>query len=224
MEITYLGNSCFRIRGRDAGIVTDPFSPKYGYTMGRPNAAIVTLSENAGPDSEHHAYVDGVAGEPRIVSGPGEYEISNVLITGVRTYSGSPGQSGNGQGLRLNTVYVIEVDDFRVCHLGQLAGTLTADQVESIGSINVLMVPVGGGDTIGPNMATQVVSQLEPNIVIPMHYQIPGTRSDHLELVDRFMREIGAKNPAPVPKISLNAKSSIPTDIQVTVMEHKGKD
>jgi len=219
MEITYLGHSCFRVRGRDAAIVTDPFSPKYGYTMGRPSAGIVTVSQEGGPDRDDHAYVEGVAGEPHVVNGPGEYEISNLLINGVRTYAGA---GGNGGQLRLNTVYVIDVDELRVCHLGELAGILTAEQVESIGSINVLMVPVGGGETIGPNLAAQVVSQLEPNIVLPMHFRIQGTRSERLEPVDRFIREMGAKSLTPVPKISLNAKSSLPSDIQLTVMEHKG--
>ncbi|HEV3309896.1 MAG TPA: MBL fold metallo-hydrolase [Chloroflexota bacterium] len=221
MEITYVGHSCFRIRGRDATIITDPFSPKFGYTMGRPPAGIVTISQDDGPDRDDHAFAEGVAGEPQVINGPGEYEISNVLIYGVRTHSNGNGTAGNGAQLRLNTVYVIDVDEMRVCHLGELAKPLSAEQVEGIGSINVLMVPVGGGETIGPNQAAQVVSQLEPNIVIPMHYRIEGTRSERLEPVDRFMREMGAKSLTPVPKLSLNAKSGLASEIQVMVMEHK---
>lgn len=219
MDISYLGHSCFRIRGREAAIVTDPFSPRYGYTMGRPAAGIVTVSQDDGPDGKDHSHVEGVAGEPRVVNGPGEYEISNVLINGVRTYTKS-GNDGNG-GWVLNTAYVVEVDELRVCHLGELAGILTADQIEAIGSVNVLMIPVGGSETIGGNLAAQVVSQLEPNIVIPMHYRIDGTRWSGLEPVDRFVREMGAKSLDPAPKLSLNAKSSLPSDIQVTILEHK---
>ena len=218
MEITYLGHSCFRIRGRDTAIVTDPFSPKYGYTMGRPQAGIVTLSTRDGADSADHTFVEGVAGEPRVVDGPGEYEIANILINGVRTHSTV--QSDNGAH-RLNTAYVIDVDEMRVCHLGELADVLTTEQVEAIGSVAVLMVPIGGTDTIGAKRAVEVVSQLEPNIVIPMHYRIQGTRSDSLEPVERFINEMGAKSLTPVPKLTLNAKASLPADIQVTVMEHK---
>jgi L-ascorbate metabolism protein UlaG (beta-lactamase superfamily) len=215
MDVSYLGHSCFRIRGRDAAILTDPFSPKYGYTMGRPSAGVVTMSHDDGPDRDDHTHVDGVAGEPRVLMGPGEYEISNVLINGVRTFV------REGDDYRLNTAYVFEVDDLRVCHLGELGAVLTTDQVESIGSINVLMVPVGGTATIGANLASEVVSQIEPNIVIPMHYRIEGTRWSALEPVDRFMREMGAKDHTPVPKLSLNAKSSLPSDIQVTILENR---
>lgn len=215
MEISYLGHSCFRIRGRDAAIVTDPFTPKYGYTMGRPNADIVTVSQNDGVDQADHTCVDGVAGTPRVVNGPGEYEISNILINGVRTY----GKNGNG-ALHLNTVYVADVDDLRVCHLGELDDVLSAEQVENIGSINVLLVPVGGGATIGANLAAQVVSQLEPNIVVPMHYRIEGTRWDKLEPVDKFVREMGSKELEPQPKLTVGAKG-LPADIQVSILEHK---
>lgn len=221
MEITYLGHSCFRIRGREASILTDPFSPQYGYSMGRVSAGIVTLSQTDGPDKESHAYTEGVAGEPHVVNGPGEYEIADVLIVGVRTHVNGVATTGNGSTYRLNTVYVIDVEGLRICHLGELASTLTADQIETLGGIDVVMVPVGGGETIGPNLAAQVVSQLEPSLVIPMHYRIAGTQTDRLEAVDRFVREMGGKSVEPVPKISLNARASLPADIQVTVMENK---
>jgi len=219
MEISYLGHSCFRIRGRDTAIVTDPFSNKYGYPMGKPQAGIVTLSLRDGDDSADHTNVDGVGGEPRVVDGPGEYEISDILIYGVRTAVRD--ESAKEGGYRLNTVYVMDVDDIRVCHLGELADVLTADQIEAIGNVNVLMVPVGGGPTIGAKRAVEVISQLEPNLVIPMHYRIAGTRSENLDPVDRFINEMGAKSIEPVPKVTLNAKNSLPSDIQITVMESK---
>lgn len=265
MEITYLGHSCFRIRGRDASILTDPFSPKYGINMGRPNASIVTISH----EHEHHSFTSGVGGEPRVINGPGEYEILDVLINGVRTVSPvGPTQKrlslngdGTGDGVddsstsdeadhqaaglhevaqpekggdtaqtaaadpdktpKLNTAYVIDVDGLRVCHLGDLAGKLTDEQIEEMGSIDVLLVPIGGGDVITPMQAAEVVSQLEPNMVVPMHYQIPGTKSDSLAPVDRFMREMGSKSIEPVPKVSLGARGSLPVDLQVVVLEHK---
>ena len=220
MEISYLGHSCFRIRGRDTAIVMDPFSPKYGYAMGRPQAGIVTVSHSDGPDGANHAFVEGVGGEPRVVNGPGEYEIANVIINGVRTFS-RDAEATTPASPRLNTAFVVDVDDMRLCHLGELADVLTTEQVEAIGSINVLLVPVGGGETIGAKRAVEVVSQLEPQIVIPMHYRLEGTRSEKLEPVDRFVNEMGAKTVTPIPKLSLNAKTSLPADIQVTVMENK---
>jgi L-ascorbate metabolism protein UlaG (beta-lactamase superfamily) len=219
MEISYLGHSCFRIRGRDTAIVTDPFSPKYGYTMGKPQAGIVTVSARDGSDLDNHAFIGGVGGEPRIIDGPGEYEIANVLINGIRT--ASKPENGNDTGWRLNTAFVIDIDDLRICHLGDLVNVLTADQVEAIGAVSVLMVPVGGGETIGAKTAVEVISQIEPSVVIPMHYQLEGTKLEGLEPVSRFLNEMGAKSATPVPKLSLTSKSSLPADMQVTVLENK---
>lgn len=215
MDITYLGHACFRLRGREASIVTDPFGPGFGVNMGRPAASIVTVSHQ----HPHHAYVEGVAGEHRVISGPGEYEIANVLINGVQTAHNGRARSDASKPA-LNTAYVVAIDDLRICHLGDLTDKLTDEQIESLGSINVLMVPVGGGATIGPNVAAEVVSQLEPTVVIPMHYQLAKTKSWELEPVDRFVREMGVKEWEPVPKLSL-AKASASGEIQVVVMEAK---
>jgi L-ascorbate metabolism protein UlaG (beta-lactamase superfamily) len=247
MDITYLGHSCFRIRGREASIVTDPFSSKYGMPLGRPNASIVTLSGRHGGDIADHTNVGGVAGDPRVVDGPGEYEIANVLINGVRTARRLGRRAGHvaepepeatdadGEGddvpkavdtsaydYQLNTAYVMAIDDIRICHLGDLAGKLTTEQIEEMGSINVLMVPIGGGEaTIGPNQAVEVVSQIEPNIVIPMHYRIEGTKSDKLEPLDRFIREMGVKAADPAPKLTVNSKSGFAAEMQLMVLDHR---
>lgn len=189
--------------------------------MGKPSAGIVTVSQKVGGDAADHACVGAVAGDPRVIDGPGEYEIADVLINGVRTWPDGAGTGDDGGSVRISTMFVIDVDELRICHLGDLGQRLTADQVESLGSINILMVPVGGGETIGPNLATEVVSQVEPNIVVPMHYRIEGTQADKLEPVDRFVREMGAESITPIPKLSLNAKSSLPSDIQLLVMDHK---
>jgi len=212
MDITYFGHASFRIRGREATIVTDPFAPSFGINMGRPSASIVTVSH----PHPHHAHVEAVGGEHRVVSGPGEYEIADVLISGVETYHN--GHRQHADPLPLNTAYVIDIDELRVCHLGDLKDKLTDEQIEALGSINVLMVPVGGGSTIGPNVAAEVVSQLEPTVVIPMHYQMAKTKSWELEPVDRFVREMGVKEWEPAPKLSLN-KASAGTEIQVVVIE-----
>ncbi len=214
MEISYLGHSCFRIRGREASILTDPFPPTYGLSMGRPSAAVVTVSNH----DPNHEFSAGVSGEYRLITGPGEYEIADVLINGVQTYRNLDGGSGNGSRPKPNTAYVFEVDDLRVCHLGDLAQRLNDDQIEGLGTINILMVPVGGHGAIGPNMASDVVSKLEPSVVIPMRFRIEKTQGENLEPVDRFVREMGVKEWSPIPKVSIT-KSSLPSEIQVMVME-----
>jgi L-ascorbate metabolism protein UlaG (beta-lactamase superfamily) len=226
MEINYLGHSCFRIRGRDVTIVTDPFPPSYGYSMGRVSATIVTVS-HAHP---HHSYIEGVGGSPKVVSGPGEYEIAGVLITGVQTrhkdvLDASAQRSEDGRRRASftthpihNTVYVLDFDELLVCHLGDLGHMLTDEQLEAVGNIDILLIPVGGESTIGPSVAAEVVSNLEPKLVIPMHYRIPGTQSEGLEPVDRFIREMGVKTYTPQLKLTV-AKSSLPTDLQVVVLE-----
>lgn len=224
MDITYIGHSCFRLKGREAAIITDPFPPSYGYSMGRANASIVTVSH----DHPNHSYLQGVAGLPKIVSGPGEYEISNILIYGVQTYHARVQRSKRNtehasddedRPVR-NTAYVMDFDDLRVCHLGDLGHELTEDQIEALGSINVLLVPVGGGATIDADRATLVVSKLEPNVVIPMHYRTEGTNTRELEPVDRFIREMGTKSFTPQPKLTVS-KSSLPSEPQVVVLENK---
>ncbi|MDZ4278759.1 MAG: MBL fold metallo-hydrolase, partial [Dehalococcoidia bacterium] len=165
MEITWLGHSCFRLRGRDAAVVFDPCDKKTGYNIGRPTADIVTVSH----DHPGHSNVAAVAGSPRVVAGPGEFEIAGVLIMGIRTYH----DKEQGGKLGKNTAYVLELDDVRVCHLGDLGHVPTPEQVEELSGVHVLLAPVGGGSTIGAAAAAEVVSLLEPKLVIPMHYKTP---------------------------------------------------
>ena len=209
MEITWLGHSCFRLKGKEATIITDPFSPELGYSLGKPTARIVTVSHR----HPGHSYTQGIGGNPKLVGGPGEYEISNVLIIGVTTFHDKNGGSERGK----NTVYLIEIDDIAVCHLGDLGHTLTDEQIEELGNVDVLMVPVGGVSTINAAKAAEVVRQLEPNIVIPMHYKTPSLKRV-LEPVETFLKEIGAHNITPQPKISLT-KTSLPLGTQVVLLE-----
>ena len=179
MDINWLGHSCFRIKGNQAVIITDPFPPDLGYTLGKQTAGIVTVSH----DHPSHSYVDDIGGEPRIIRGPGEYEISGVLIIGIATFHDSV--QGNTRGK--NTVYLMEIDGISICHLGDLGHVLSSEQVEEIGDIDVLLLPVGGGSTINAAMAAEVISQIEPKDVIPMHYKTPALKRE-LDPVDDFLR------------------------------------
>jgi L-ascorbate metabolism protein UlaG (beta-lactamase superfamily) len=209
LEITYLGHSAFRLRGKDVTVVTDPFPPAIGFSMGKPQAHIVTISHY----SPNHSFFEGVTGEPRRVDGPGEYEVQDLLIAGIATsYEPFKGTT--------NTAYVFRFDDLVVCHLGDVKGSLQDSRVEEIGSIDVLLVPVGGGTVLGPSQAANVIHQLEPSIVIPMHYKLDGANIDGMEPVEHFCREVGLKEVVPEPKLTAN-RSSLPSEVRVVVLEHK---
>ena len=210
MDISWLGHSCFLIRGRQSTIITDPFPPGLGYSLGKPTAHIVTVSHQ----HPGHSYVQGISDKPRLVTGPGEYEISGVLIIGTATFHDAEGGRKRGK----NTVYLMEIDDISVCHLGDLGHVLTAEQVEEIDNVDVLLLPVGGVSTINAAMAAEVVRQLEPKAVIPMHYKTPALNWD-LEPVDKFLKEIGVKQATSQPKLSIT-KSSLPASTQVFLLDY----
>ena len=210
MDISWLGHSCFRIRGSHAIVITDPYSPSLGYSLGKPTARIVTVSHQ----HPGHSYVQSIGGEPRLVTRPGEYEISGVLIIGIATFH----DADRGEKRGKNTVYLMEIDEVVVCHLGDLGHVLTAGQVEEIGNVDVLLLPVGGVSTINAPMAAEVVRQLEPKAVIPMHYKTPALNRE-LEPVDRFLKEIGAKQVSSQPRLSVT-KSNLPPSSQVFLLDY----
>ncbi len=210
MDISWLGHSCFRIKGRQATVITDPYPPDLGYSLGKPAVRIVTISHQ----HPGHSYVQGIGGEPRLVTGPGEYEIGGVLITGIATFHDGEGGKKRGR----NTVYLIEVDEVSVCDLGDLRHVLTTEQVEEIGNVDVLLLPVGGVSTINAPTAAEVVRQLEPKVVIPMHYKTPALNRE-LEPVERFLKEIGVKEVDSQPKLSFT-RSSLPASTQVFLLDY----
>ncbi len=210
MDISWLGHSCFRIKGKQATVIADPYSPTLGYSLGKPTAHIVTVSHQ----HPGHSYIQGIGGEPRPVTGPGEYEISGVLIIGIATFHDAEGGGKRGK----NTVYLMEVDEIAICHLGDLGHVLTAEQVEEIDNVDVLLLPVGGVSTINAPMAAEVVRQLEPKVVIPMHYKTRALKLE-LEPVDRFLKEIGVKQVNSQPKLSFT-KPSLPDNTQVFLLDY----
>ena len=190
-------------------MLTDPFGPKVGHSMGRPTADIVTISH----PSENHANVDGVGGEFKLVNGPGEYDLHNIAITGVQTRR----LDENGSPAGVNTVYLMEMDELVICHLGELGKKLTESEAESMPDVDILLVPVGGIGTLNAPQAVEVISQLEPRLVIPMHYRTEGVALE-LETVDRFVREIGAGSVQPQPRVNVT-RSSLPESTQVVLLE-----
>jgi L-ascorbate metabolism protein UlaG (beta-lactamase superfamily) len=205
MEITWLGHSNFRIRGKEGVVVTDPM-PRKG---GKLSADIVTVSH---PHPGHNQ-VESVGGQPKVLTGPGEYEVKGIGIVGVQTYH--DGEKGKKRGK--NTAYLFDLEDVVVCHLGDLGHVLTTDQVDQMRNVDVLLVPVGGSVTIDAAQAVEVISLIEPKIIIPMHYKI-GDIDEDLDPVDKFLREMGAGEAAPQPRLSIG-KSGLPDVAQVVVLE-----
>ena len=211
MEITWLGHSCFRIKGKEAILITDPYDGSIGYSLGKPKANIVTSSH----PHPGHGFVAGVGGEPRFVHGPGEYESAGVFIHGIGTFH----DNERGEQRGKNTVYLIEIDEITVCHLGDLGHALSSEQVEEMSSAEVLLVPVGGLSTIDAATAAEMVRLLQPRIVIPMHFKTEVVPFK-LEPVDNFLNEMGLKGASPQPKLSIT-KTSLPEEMQVVVLDYR---
>lgn len=210
MEITWLGHSCFKLKDKQATLITDPFSPDIGYSLDKQVASVVTVSHQ----HPGHCFVEGITGSPKMVSGPGEYEISNMLIIGVSTFHDNEKGAIRGK----NTVYLIELNELSICHLGDLGHVLSDEQVEELGNVDVLLLPVGGVSTINAPVSTEIVRQLEPKIVIPMHYKTPAIKSQ-LDPVDRFLKEIGIHDIKPQAKFSVT-KTNLPLSMQVIQLEY----
>ncbi|MGH7763298.1 MAG: MBL fold metallo-hydrolase [Candidatus Dormibacteraceae bacterium] len=211
MDVTWLGHGCFRLRGRGAAAVTDPYPPSIGLRLQRLDADLVTVSH----EHENHNYTQVVRDPSYEIRGPGEYEVAGVSVVGVPTFHDSEKGAKHGR----NTVYLIEIDDVRICHLGDLGHKLDDAEAEAVASPDVLLVPVGGHTSINAAQAAEVVRQLEPRFVVPMHYAIPGLRIE-LDTIDRFLKEMAVAASEAQPKLSVQ-KSSGEYETKVVVLEPK---
>jgi L-ascorbate metabolism protein UlaG (beta-lactamase superfamily) len=210
LDVTWLGHGCFRLRGRSAAVVMDPFPPSIGLKLSRLDADLVTVSH----EHENHNYTQ-IVRDAYEIRGPGEYEVAGVSVIGVPTFHDAEKGARHGR----NTVYLVEIDDVRVCHLGDLGHKLDDAEAEAISSPDVLLVPVGGNTAINAAQAAEVVRQLEPRFVVPMHYAIPGLKLQ-LDTLDRFLKEMAVAASEPQPKLSVQ-KSSGEYDTKVVVLEPK---
>jgi L-ascorbate metabolism protein UlaG (beta-lactamase superfamily) len=210
MEITWYGHSCFRMVERGmASVVTDPYdSDVIGLDALKLKADIVAVSHEA----PGHANTNAVKGGARVINGPGEYEIGGVFITGVQTHSSA---KKNGDAAA-NTLYVFDYDGLTVAHLGDLNRTPSQTEIEALGTVNVALVPVGGGAALNAAKAAEVISLLEPNIVIPMHYDLPGLKLQ-LEDLSKFMKEMGISTFESLPSFKVS-RSGLPDETRVVVL------
>jgi len=189
----------------------DPYDDSIGYTLPALRANILTISH----EHRDHCNRRGVRGRPKIICGPGEYEIGGVFITGIPTYH--DGRRGSYRGK--NTIYLIEFADLTLLHLGDLGHVPSQAQVGDLNDVEVLFIPVGGGPTINAAQATEVVSLLEPKIVIPMHYRTPVLKV-RLDPVGKFLKAMGSEKIQPVESLKVS-RSSLPEETQVVLLEYK---
>jgi L-ascorbate metabolism protein UlaG (beta-lactamase superfamily) len=215
MDINYLGLSSFKIKGRGASLVIDPFDPKLvGLKFPPVEADVVTVS-HAHPD---HNRVDLVKNYVRVIEGPGEYEIKGISILGFPSFHDDKQGTLRGK----NTIFVYEIDDLRICHLGDLGHNLTDAVVEALGDIDILFIPVGGEYTINSAVACEIIRNIEPSIIIPMHYGSPELNQEtfaKLEAVEVFLKEVGLPVER-LPKLSLK-KEELAGNQKVVVLDRK---
>jgi L-ascorbate metabolism protein UlaG (beta-lactamase superfamily) len=216
MEITWYGHSCFRLTERSyASVVTDPYDRKVvGYNDLKLKADIVTVSH----DAPGHNNTAAVKGTSHVIDGPGEFEIGSVFITGVATEGGSAKKNDKGVSSR-NTVFVFDYNGITVAHLGDLKQVPTQSEVESLGTINVALVPVGGGGGLNAAKAAEVISLIEPNIVIPMHHATPAAKIK-LDSLNKFIKEMGLSKPEQQPSLKVT-RTALPIETKVFVLEYQ---
>lgn len=212
MIITYIGHSCFKIQDKTgsegATVVTDPFDKSVGLKVPNFDADIITVSHN----HNDHNNIKAFRGQPFIIDGAGEYDVHGVIIEGIESYH----DSEQGKKLGKNVMYRIELDDITVAHLGDLGHILDNKQLEKLVGTDILLIPVGGKYTLDAKKAVEVVSQIEPRIVIPMHYKIAGSKID-VDGVDKFIKEIGVK-PTEEEKLKISKKDLPQEDMELVVL------
>jgi L-ascorbate metabolism protein UlaG (beta-lactamase superfamily) len=198
MIITWLGQACFRIQSGDLTVVIDPYSKDIGLTPPRFKADVVLVTH----DHYDHSNAESLAGEPMVIKGPGEYEVKDVYVLGLETFH----DDVQGKERGLNTIYKVGIEGMQVAHLGDFGEKEVRDQtLEELGDVDILLIPVGGKFTIDAEGAAKAIKKIEPKIVIPMHYKIPGLKID-LGGVDEFLKEMGTAKIEAQDKLTIKKK------------------
>lgn len=203
MDISYLGHSAFKIKGKQGVVVTDPFDKSVGFSMPSVAADVVTVSHQ----HADHDFVSGIAGTPKrekpwLVLNPGEYEISGITVFGYKTYH----DSSEGKDRGNNTVFQIVMDGINIVHLGDLGHQLSDSFIEALGTVDVLMCPVGGVFTLDPAEASEIIQSIEPSYVLPMHYKTEKHASSFQDMksLEDFQKVFGVKSD-PIKSLSVSA-------------------
>lgn len=212
MIITWIGHSCFKIQDKTGpgGIIltTDPYDKTIGLRVPSFESDIVTISH----DHHDHNNIKAIRGKPFIIQSAGEYDVKGVSISGVESYH----DSSNGKERGANIIYRIEMDEISVSHLGDLGHVLDNKQLEILVGTDILLIPIGGKYTLDAKKAVEVVSQIEPRLVIPMHYQTPGLKLD-IDGVDKFIKELGVK-PRHEEKLKISSQDLPQEDMELVIL------
>lgn len=212
MVITWYGQACFKLQSGELVGVIDPYSRDIGLTPPRFRSDFLLITH----DHMDHNNAESIPQENLItVAGPGEYDVRGVYIRGIQTYHDA--KEGKERGL--NTIYVIEMEGIKICHMGDFGEPqIREETLEAIGDVDILMIPVGGTYTIDAEEASHVISQIDPRIVIPMHYKIPGLKVG-LEPIDKFLKEMGIKSKDAEDKLTLKKKDLPNEGLNIVVLK-----
>lgn len=216
MIIQYYGHSCFKITAKPAGrgqeevtFFIDPFDKSVGLRPPQGQADLVLVTH----DHHDHNNITALKGEPRIINIPGEYNIKGVNIIGINSCH----DNKNGQERGMNTIYSVEAEDIRLCHLGDLGTDLNEKQLDEIDGVDILMIPVGGKYTIDGKKAVEIAKKVEPKIIIPMHYKISGSKID-IDDEKKFCSEIGNCPREKINKLNIKKKDLEEKNMEVVLM------
>lgn len=210
MTLTWYGQSCFKIDTREAVLAIDPFSKEIGLTPPRFHADVVLITHQ----HYDHANIGAIPGEPLTISGAGEYEVKNIAIRGIPSFHDS--RQGHERGP--NTIYRIEAEGISMAHLGDFGeSALREETLEALGNIDILLIPVGGTYTINGEAASKIINQIEPRLVIPMHYHLPGLKIK-LAPVEDFLKSYGGLKAERLEKLSVRRKELPETETRIVVL------
>ena len=215
MIINWHGQSCFQItssrnKNSQVNIVIDPFSSEIGLKVPNFKPDIILITH----DHYDHNNIKALNGDPFIISGPGEYETKDVFIQGIFSFH----DSSLGKEKGVNTIYALDIEGLKICHLGDFGQKeLSSEQVEKIGQVDILMIPIGGNYTISSKEAMKIMAQIEPSIIIPMHYHLPKLKIK-LDSLDKFLKTMGVKKIEPLAKLSIKSKDIIPEEAKIIIL------
>lgn len=216
MQIIWHGQSFFEIitssgKNNYLTIGIDPFSSEIGLRVPKVRADIVLVTHS----HYDHNNIKEIEGNPFLIEGPGEYEIRQVFILGIPAFH----DDNQGKERGLITIYTIETEDLKICHLGDIGQKeLNSDQLEKIGPVDILMIPVGGQYTISGKEAVKIMSQIEPKIIIPMHYALPKLKVK-LQEVDKFLKMLGIKKLEPINKLTIKKKDLSEEEAKIILLK-----
>lgn len=214
MFINWHGQSCFKLVGDKTTVITDPFTNEYGLKVPRLAGDIVTISHDHGDHNNAQAVKGLTQDTPFVIDSPGEYEYKGVFIYGIPSFHDDNQGASRGH----NIIYRIEIDGISISHLGDLGHVLENGQIEKLEGTDILLVPVGGNFTIDAKQATKIISELEPRVVIPMHYHIPGLKAK-IDGLDPFCKEIGVCPKEELSKFKITKKDLPQQDLQVVLLQ-----